>query len=94
MGQELVQRRVEQSHRQGTPVDGLQDLFEVRFLQRAQAVDRVRALRVGLREDHGRHQRLAVAEEHVLGPAQADAFGAELNRPARVLGRVGVCAHA
>ena len=41
------------------------------------------------------HLRLAVGgHEHVLGPAQPDALGAELARAARVLGRVGVGAHA
>ena len=35
-----------------------------------------------------------VAEEHVLGAAQADALGAELARALRVLGRVGVGADA
>ena len=34
-----------------------------------------------------------VAEEHVLGAAEADALGAELARLRRVLGRVGVRAH-
>ena len=45
--------------------------------------------------DHRAHLRLAVGgHEHVLGPAQADALGAELARAARVGGRVGVGAHA
>ena len=45
--------------------------------------------------DHPLHLRLAVGgHEHVLGAAQPDALGAEGARAARVLGRVGVGAHA
>ena len=47
------------------------------------------------REDHLAHHGQALGgHEHVLGAAQPDALGAELARPARVLGRVGVGAHA
>ena len=47
------------------------------------------------RQDHLLHDRQAlVAEEHVLGAAEADALGAELARPGGVGRRVGVGAHA
>ena len=44
-------------------------------------------------EDQALHDRQAVAEEHVLGAAEADALGAELARHLRVVGQVGVGAH-
>ena len=48
-----------------------------------------------LGHDHRLHRGWrSVRHEHVLGAAQADALGAELARLARVLGRVGVGAHA
>jgi hypothetical protein len=46
---------------------------------------------LGLGQDHLAHRVDAVAlEEHVLGAGQADAGGAEGDRVARLLGRVGV----
>ena len=46
-------------------------------------------------EDHLLHDRQPLlAEEHVLGAAEADPLGAELARPRRVLRVVGVRAHA
>ncbi len=46
-------------------------------------------------EDHAHHRGVALlAEEHVLGPAQADPVRAEAARLAGVLGRVGVGADA
>ena len=45
-------------------------------------------------EDHLLHDRQPLlAEEHVLGAAEADPLRAELARPRRVLRRVGVRAH-
>src|SRR5581483_7882608 len=47
------------------------------------------------REDHLTHAVNAVAlEEHMLGAAQPDAFGAEAARDFRILRRIGVSAHA
>ena len=51
-------------------------------------------LRVTVGQDDRRHQRLTFAEEHVLGATQADALGAQLDRPRRVLTGVRVGAHA
>ena len=49
---------------------------------------------LGVGEDHLLHDRQPLlAEEHVLGAAEADALGAELARARRVLGVVGVRAH-
>ena len=48
-----------------------------------------------LGEDHLAHGADAgLLEEHVLGAAQPDAFGAELDRGARILRRIGIDAHA
>ena len=53
-----------------------------------------RRARLVLGQDHLLHDRQPlVAEEHVLGAAEADALGAELARAGGVLGRVGVRAH-
>ena len=61
------------------------------LLQREAArsiASRARLVVVG--QDHVRHQVGAVAEEHVLAAAQADALGAELDAPGGRLGVVGV----
>ena len=48
-----------------------------------------------LGHDHLAHRVDPVAlEEHMLGAAQPNAFGAELARHARIVRRVGVGAHA
>ena len=76
-GQELVQRRVEQAHRDGQAVHGLEDGHEVLVLDQAQLLEGVGLLLGRLGQDHAAHHRQAVlAEEHVLGAAQADALGA------------------
>ena len=57
-----------------------------------------RALRRDLfvaRQNHGLHVRDALlGEEHVLGAAQADAFGAELAGDLGVARDIGIGAHA
>ena len=76
IGQELVQGRVEQPDRHGQAVHGLEDADEVVPLERRQRVVGLLFLIGRLGEDHlanGSHPLLA--QEHVLGPAQADAFG-------------------
>ena len=80
IGQELVQRRVEQAHRDRQAVHRLEDAVEVGFLLRAQLLERGVFVGVVVGEDHALHDREPVAEEHVLGAAQADALGAELAR--------------
>ena len=89
-----MQRRVEQPHRDGQPVHGLQDLFEVGSLHLEQLEQR-RPLLVGLvGQDHPAHDGKAVLlEEHVLGAAQADPLGAELAGPGGVGAGVGVGPH-
>ncbi len=95
VGQELVQRRVEQADRHRQVDHRLEQPLEVLGLQREQLGERGVAVLARLAHDHRLHLRLAVGgHEHVLRPAQADPLGAELARLARVLGRVGVRAHA
>ncbi len=47
----------------------------------------------GVSQDEALHQLAPVAEEHVLGAAQADALGTHTAGPGGVLGGVGVGAH-
>ena len=93
IGQELVQRRVEQPHGDGQAVHRVEDADEVGFLLRAQLLERGVFVGFVVGEDHALHDRQPVAEEHVLGAAQADALGAELAGALRVFGEIGVRAH-
>ena len=64
-------------------------------LQRQQLVQRGAAIGLVVGEDHPLHDRdAAFAEEHVLGAAQADAARAEVVGQLRLIGQVGVGAHA
>ena len=93
--QELVQRRVQEPHRHRKTAHGAEDADEVLALEREQDVVRGLLLGLGLREDHLLHGLDALrAQEHVLGAAQTDALGAALARVRRLVGRVGVRAHA
>ena len=93
--QELVQRRVEQADRDRPARHRREQALEVLLLQRQQLGQRGAPLGLGAGHDHRAHLRLAVGgHEHVLGPAQADALGAVLDRLQRVGRRVGVGAHA
>ena len=89
--QELVQRRIEQPDRHRQAVHRREDADEVLALQRQQLLQgRAAVLLVG-RQDHRPHRLDPLAlEEHVLGAAQADAFGTELAGPLGVGRRVGV----
>ena len=93
VGQELVQRRVDQPDRDRQPVHRLEDPAEVVALQRQQRRQRGLLTGLVLGDDEVLHELAPLAEEHVLGPAQADALGAEPAGPRRVLGGVGVGAH-
>ena len=89
-----MQRRVEQSDRDRQAGHDLEQIGEVLPLHRQQFGERGAPAFFGLREDHLAHRDDALAlEEHVLGAAQADAFGAEAARGARVERRLGVGAH-
>ena len=94
VGEELVQRRVDQpdGHRQA--VHGVQDLHEVAALQRLQSVERALTVLVGTGQDQVLDQLAALAEEHVLGADQADAARAEPAGAGAVRAVVGVGVHA
>ncbi len=88
--EELVQWRVEETHRDGETVHRLEDADEVGLLLRPQLFQRAVFVVGRVGEDHALHDRKPVAEEHVLGAAETDAFGAELARLGRVLGKIRV----
>jgi hypothetical protein len=93
VGQELVERRVDQPDRHRQAVHRLEDLEEVFALQGQQLGERVLLAGFVVRDDEVLHELPALAEEHVLGAAQADALGAEAARAGGVVGGVGVGAH-
>ena len=79
IGQELVQRRIEQPHRDRQAAHRREDADEVAALQRQQGVIGGLLLFGALREDHLSHRQHAfLTEEHVLGAAQADPLGAAI----------------
>ena len=93
VGQELVQRRIEQPDRHRQARHRLEDPLEVLLLERQQPLECGAAPTLAVGEDHLLHDRQAVAEEHVLGAAETDPLRAELACTCRVLGVVGVGTH-
>ena len=94
VGEEFVQRRVEQAHRHRQPVHRLEDLDEVGALGDAQLLEGGVLGRGVLGEDHPAHDGQAVlGDEHVLGPAQADALGPHAPAVGGVGAVVGVGPH-
>ena len=85
-----MQRRVDQPDRDRQAVHRLEDLDEVLALQRQQRGERRLLAGLVLGQDQVLDQLAALAEEHVLGAAQADALGAEPAGAGGVLGGVGV----
>ena len=93
--QEFVQRRVEQADGHRQPGHDGEQLAEILPLERQQTRQRGAAAGFGVGDDHlaDRQDALRV-EEHVLGAAEADAFGAELAGGFGVHRGFGVGAHA
>ena len=92
--QEFVQRRIEQANRDRQALHRGEDAHEVFALERQQLRERGLASFVVGRKDHLAHRLNAIAfEEHVLGAAEADAFGAKVASPLGVGRRVGVGAN-
>ena len=89
-----MQRRVEQADRDGQAVHRLEDAEVVADLDVEQLRELGVALVLVLGEDVVLDDHLPLAEEHVLGAAQADALRAELAAERSVVGGVGVGAHA
>ena len=84
VGQELVQRRVDQPDRDRQAVHRVEDLHEVAALQRLERVQRVpgRSSSSSARIEP-LDELAALAEEHVLGADQADAARRRTGGPAR-----------
>ena len=94
VGQELVERRIEQADGDRQPRHGLEDAHEVLALEGQQLGEVLLALLGGLGHDHVLHVRQPLLlHEHVLGAAEADTLGAEAAGGAGVFGIVGVGAH-
>jgi hypothetical protein len=93
VGEELVQRRVQQADGDRQAVHRLEQLDEVPLLEREEFLQGFLPLGLRVGQDQAFDQFAAVAEEHVLGAAQADPLGAEAAGPQRVLGVVGVGPH-
>ena len=92
--QEFVQRRIEQADRHRQAGHDLEQFEEIRALHRQQLGERGAPVLLGVGQDHLAHGDDAVAvEEHVLGAAKPDAFGAEGARHARIERRLGIGAH-
>ena len=83
VGQELVQRRVDQPDGDRQAVHRLEDLDEVAALQRLERVQRGLPLVVVLGQDQPLDQLAPLAEEHVLGAGQADALRRRTGGPGR-----------
>ena len=95
LGQELVQRRIEQADGDRQRLHGLEEADEVGALHGQQLLERVAAVLLVVGQNHGAHVFDAVfGKEHVLGAAQADAFGAEQASLLGVARNVGVGADA
>ena len=95
LGQELVQRRIEQADGDRQAGHDLEQPDEVLALHRQDLGQRRAPALLVVGQDHLAHRDDAVAlEEHVLGAAEADALGAELARLGCVRRRLGVGADA
>src|SRR5690606_28591879 len=98
MRHELVERRIEESDRDGETVHRLERRLDVALHVREELIERLApGLEVGS-EDHAAQpiERLfrVLAVEHVLGAEEADALRSELSRSTRVRRRVGVRANS
>ena len=90
-GQELMERRVQQTDGHRLALHGLVDGLEVALLHGLQLLQSLLALLQGLGDDHLTDGGDPVGiEEHMLGPAEANALGAEVDGLLGVLRGVGV----
>jgi len=91
VGEELVERRVEEADGGGEAVEGFEDAKEVLALVGQELGEGSFAGGLGLGENHLAHGVDAVAfEEHVFGAGEADAFRAKGEGLGGLLGGVGV----
>ncbi len=89
-----MQRRIKQADRDGQIIHRLEDADEVIALQWQQLGIHRFAVLGSFGEHEAFDEDAAIAEEHVLGPAQADALSAESACTSRVGDRVGIRANA
>ncbi len=90
-----MQRRIEQPDADRMTLHDLEELHEIGALHRQQPRQSRRPVGRAVGKDHlAHHHEPVVGEEHVLGPAEADALRLELPRDERIGGRVGIGAHA
>ena len=95
LGQEFVQRRIEQADRDREALHRAEDRLEVRALHRKQTGERTLAPGPSCATIISRIAVRSIAvEEHVFGPAEADALRAEITAAVRVGRGIGVDAHA
>ncbi len=93
VGQELVQRRIQQADRHRLAGHGPEQAGEIVALERQHLGQGLFAILAIVGHDHLAHFG-DVIEEHVLGPAQADALGAERHGGRGLFGQIGVGADA
>ncbi len=97
MRKELLERAIEEPNRDGPPVHGIEHFDEVVALGAFQLREPMAPLVVFDGEQSALHREQTLrGEEHALGAAQTDAFGAVAQRSACRLRRVrlGVDAHS
>ncbi len=91
--QELVQRRIEQANDHIATGHGLEHRQEVLGLNLEQVGQGLLLHGLIVRQDKALDDVLAIAQEHVLGAAQANSLGAKLEGEHGILGIVGVDTH-
>ena len=90
-----MERRIQRADHHREAVHGGEQTGEIFALHGKELEQCLAAALLVARQDHGLHMFDAVfGEEHVLGAAQADAFGAELTRGLGVARDVGIGANA
>ena len=93
--QKLVQRRIQRADDHRVSIHGFEQPGKILALHGEQLLQRLVARLLVLGQNHGLHEWDAIGrEEHVLSPAQANAFGSELARSFRIAGNVRVGANA
>ena len=91
--QELMKRRIEQANDHIATGHGLKHRQEVLGLNLEQVGQGLLLHGLIVRKDKALDDVLAIAQEHVLGAAQANSLGAKLECECSILGVVGVDAH-
>ena len=94
LGQELVQRRIDRPDGDRRALHRLEDAVEVFALHRQQLVERRASIGFVVGQNHPLNDRNpALAEEHVLRPAEADTASAKRVRGVGLVGLIGVGAN-